>query len=41
VVPAPDVPPAIADLVEAFNEDMTKLNNRLFTFQDYAVIGRV
>lgn len=39
--PAPDVPSAVADLVEAFNEDMTKLNNRMFTFQDYALIGRV
>jgi O-antigen chain-terminating methyltransferase len=31
---------AIADLVETFNENVDKLNARLFTCQDYAVIGR-
>lgn len=38
--PAGDLPAAVGDLIDAFNEDMTKLNGRLFTFQDYAVIGR-
>jgi SAM-dependent methyltransferase len=38
--PAGDLAPAMADLIDAFNEDMTKLNGRMFTFQDYAVIGR-
>ena len=31
--------PAMADLVETFNENMAKINARLFTFQDYAAIG--
>lgn len=31
--------PAVADLVETFNENMAKINARLFTFQDYAAIG--
>jgi SAM-dependent methyltransferase len=31
---------ALADLVETFNENVDKLNARLFTCQDYAVIGR-
>jgi hypothetical protein len=30
----------MADLIDAFNEDMAKLNGRMFTFQDYAVVGR-
>jgi len=30
----------LADLIDTFNEDMAKLNDRMFTFQDYAVIGR-
>lgn len=31
--------PALTDLVETFNENMAKINARLFTFQDYAAIG--
>jgi len=38
--PSGDLPPWVADLIDTFNEDMAKLNNRMFTFQDYAVIGR-
>jgi SAM-dependent methyltransferase len=38
--PPGDLPEGVADLIEAFNEDMTKLNDRMFTFQDYAVLGR-
>jgi len=38
--PGPDAAPALADLAETFNENMAKLNARLFTYQDYAVIGR-
>jgi SAM-dependent methyltransferase len=38
--PPGDLPAGVADLIEAFNEDMTKLNDRMFTFQDYAVLGR-
>lgn len=34
-----DADPAVADLVETFNENVAKLNARLFTFQDYAAIG--
>ncbi len=30
----------LQDLVETLNENVDKLNARLFTFQDYAVIGR-
>ena len=40
VVPDHDLPPAIDDVIQAFNENVAKLNARLFTFQDYAVIGR-
>ncbi len=29
----------LADLVEAFNANVEKLNARLFTYLDYAVIG--
>jgi O-antigen chain-terminating methyltransferase len=38
---APSAPdsPALSELVEAFNENARKLNQRLFTHQDYAVIG--
>ncbi len=35
-----DAPAALADLIEACNENAGKLNDRLFTYQDYAVIGR-
>jgi O-antigen chain-terminating methyltransferase len=38
--PAADLTPGMADLIDAFNEDMARLNGRLFTFQDYAAIGR-
>ena len=30
---------ALADLVEAFNANVEKLNARIFTYMDYAVIG--
>jgi SAM-dependent methyltransferase len=40
--PAPDDAPAgVSDLVEAFNENVRRLNDRLFTYQDYAAIGHV
>jgi SAM-dependent methyltransferase len=39
-LPEPDLPPALHDIVLAFNENAAKLNARLFTFQDYAVIAR-
>jgi O-antigen chain-terminating methyltransferase len=32
--------PDVDDVIQAFNENVAKLNARLFTFQDYAVIGR-
>ena len=32
--------PALADAIETFNENFLKLNARLFTFMDYAVIAR-
>lgn len=35
---APDSP--VADLVETFNANVEKLNARLFTYLDYAVVGR-
>jgi SAM-dependent methyltransferase len=38
--PAPDAAPAVANLVDTFNENVAKLNARMFTFQDYAVVGR-
>jgi SAM-dependent methyltransferase len=37
------VPPAdgsLADLIEAFNANVEKLNARLFTYLDYAIVGR-
>jgi SAM-dependent methyltransferase len=40
-VPDQNLPPAMADLIAACNENTAKLNARLFTFQDYAAIGRV
>ena len=41
MVPPPpaDAPPYVVDLVETFNDNMGKLNARMFTFQDYAAIG--
>jgi SAM-dependent methyltransferase len=38
--PAGDLPPAIADVIDTINENVAKLNGRLFTFQDYAAIGQ-
>ncbi|MFI5178005.1 MAG: class I SAM-dependent methyltransferase, partial [Vicinamibacterales bacterium] len=38
--PAGDLPPALADVIDTVNENVAKLNGRLFTFQDYAAIGR-
>jgi hypothetical protein len=32
-------PPEFADAVEAFNGNVDKLNARIFTFLDYAVVG--
>jgi SAM-dependent methyltransferase len=34
-----DSPPAFGDLAEAFNANVEKLNSRMFTYLDYAVIG--
>jgi O-antigen chain-terminating methyltransferase len=31
---------AVADLAEAFNANVEKLNARMFTFLDYAIVGR-
>ena len=31
--------PAAADVIEAFNDNVDKLNARLFTFMDYAIVG--
>jgi SAM-dependent methyltransferase len=33
------VPPDVTDLAEAFNANVDKLNARLFTYLDYAVVG--
>jgi O-antigen chain-terminating methyltransferase len=38
--PAPDTPPLLADLIDTFNENMATLNGRMFTYMDYAAIGR-
>jgi SAM-dependent methyltransferase len=35
----PDAPPNVNDLAEAFNGNVDKLNARIFTHLDYAVIG--
>jgi O-antigen chain-terminating methyltransferase len=32
--------PALADMAEAFNGNVEKLNARIFTFMDYAIVGR-
>ncbi len=32
--------PTLAELVETFNDNVTKLNTRLFSFQDYAIVAR-
>jgi SAM-dependent methyltransferase len=38
--PPPTSSPQTADLVETFNENVSKLNARLFGYQDYAVVAR-
>ena len=38
--PAGDLPPVVADVIDTVNENVAKLNSRLFTYQDYAAIGR-
>jgi SAM-dependent methyltransferase len=38
--PSAGADPAIADLIDTFNANVDKLNARMFTFQDYAAIGR-
>ena len=35
-----DATPPVSDLVAAFNENVDKLNARIFTHMDYAVVGR-
>ena len=39
-LPPGDLPPHVADLIDTFNANVNRLNARLFTFMDYAVIGR-
>ena len=34
------VGPVLADLVDSFNPNVEKLNGRMFTFLDYAVVGK-
>jgi hypothetical protein len=34
------VGPVLADLVDSFNLNVEKLNGRMFTFLDYAVVGK-
>ena len=36
----PDAAPPLQDLVEAFNGNVDKLNARIFTHMDYAIVGR-
>jgi O-antigen chain-terminating methyltransferase len=38
--PASDSLPVVTTLIDTFNENVAKLNSRLFTYQDYAAIGR-
>jgi SAM-dependent methyltransferase len=38
-VASDDLPPALAPLAAAFNANVERLNGRLFTYLDYAVIG--
>jgi hypothetical protein len=42
-VPTPigSATPDMRDLVVTFNDNITKLNARLFSYQDYAAIGRI
>ena len=37
--PQADTPPLAAAFAETFNDNVDKLNDRMFTFQDYAAIG--
>ena len=37
---ATDVPPALLEVIEAINAQAERLNSRLFTFRDYAVIAK-
>jgi SAM-dependent methyltransferase len=39
-LPATDLPPTLADVIDAFNANVNRLNARLFTHQDYAVVGK-
>jgi len=39
-IPPPHAEPATVDLVDAFNDNVAKLNARLFGHQDYAVLAR-
>lgn len=40
-VPVPeDLPPGLRELVRVLNDNLAKLNARMFTYQDYAVFGR-
>jgi SAM-dependent methyltransferase len=39
-LPPSGLSPTVADLIDAFNANVNRLNARLFTHQDYAVIGR-
>jgi SAM-dependent methyltransferase len=39
-LPPGEIPPTLADLLDTFNANVNRLNARLFTYQDYAVIGR-
>jgi hypothetical protein len=33
------VGPVLADLVDSFNANVNKLNSRMFTYLDYAIVG--
>jgi hypothetical protein len=37
---AADIDPAVSDAVEAINANFEKLNSRIFTFLDYAIVGQ-
>ena len=39
-LPKADAGQPLFELAETFNDNMAKLNARMFTYQDYAVIGR-
>jgi hypothetical protein len=38
--PPVETSPVLVDLVDVFNANVDRLNGRLFTYQDYAVVGR-